>query len=254
MDLGVTDRVFVVTGGSRGLGRATAEVLVAEGARVVLGARDPQTLADVVTALGGPDRAMGLPMDLTDPSAPERLMAAAVGRYGRVDGALISCGGPPPGDALTTTDEEWRAGFEGAFLGPLRVARAVTQTVGEEGAAMSFVLSSSVRAPLTGMATSNGLRPGLASIVQQLAEELAPHRIRVNGLLPGRIDTDRVRELDARSGRSDTSRRRHEAMIALGRYGDPVEFGTVAAFTLSPAASYMTGSLVAVDGGSTRAR
>ena len=254
MDLGLTDRVFVVTGGSRGLGRATAEVLVSEGAHVVLGARDPDTLAAVASALGGPDQAMGVSVDLTDPSAPERLMAAAVGRYGRVDGALISCGGPPPGDALTTTDEEWRAGFEGAFLGPLRVARAVTQAVGDDGGSMAFVLSSSVRVPLPGMATSNGLRPGLAVVVQQLAEELATHRIRVNGILPGRIDTDRLRELDARSGRSETVRRRHESMIPLGRYGDPVEFGTVAAFVLSAAASYLTGALIPVDGGSTRVR
>jgi len=254
VDLGITDRVFVVTGGSRGLGRASAEVLVAEGARVVLGARDPEVLASVAAALGGPDRAVGVPTDLTDPSAPERLMAAAMGRFGRIDGALISCGGPPPGDALTTTDEEWRAGFEGAFLGPLRVARSVTQAVGEDGGSLAFVLSSSVRVPLPGMATSNGLRPGLAVVVQQLAEELAPRRIRVNALLPGRIDTDRVRELDARSGRSDTARRRHEALIPLGRYGDPVEFGTVAAFVLSPAASYLTAALIPVDGGATRVR
>ena len=169
-------------------------------------------------------------------------------RYGRLDGALVSCGGPPAGAVLTTSDDEWRTGFEFAFLGPLRLARSVAAAV-PEGGSIAMVLSSSVLRPLPDMATSNGLRPGLANIVRQLATELGPRRVRVNGLLPGRIDTDRVRELDARTGRAETVRRRHEETIPLGRYGDPVEFGTVAAFVLSSAASYIDGALITVDGG-----
>jgi 3-oxoacyl-[acyl-carrier protein] reductase len=254
MDLGLAGRVFIVTGGSRGLGRATAEVLVSEGARVVLGARHEDALATVASTLGGPEHAVGVAGDLTDPSCPERLVAAAVGRYGRLDGALVSCGGPPPGDAMTTTDEQWQAAFDGAFLGPLRVARAVAHAMTEEGGSLALVLSSSVLGPLPGLAASNGLRPGLAMLVKELAGELGAQRVRVNGLLPGRIDTDRVRELDARAGRADTVRRRHEDSIPLGRYGDPVEFGTVAAFVLSAAASYVNGALVSVDGGGSRVR
>jgi 3-oxoacyl-[acyl-carrier protein] reductase len=251
MDLGLTDRVFLVTGGSRGLGRAAAAALVAEGSRVVVAARDADRLAAEVSALGV-DHALGVPADLTDPTAAERLVAAAVGRYGRIDGALISCGGPAHGGPLELSDEQWRSAFESVFLGPLRVARAVAAAIGEDGGALAFVLSSAVREPIAGLAASNGLRPGLAGVTKQLSDELAPRGIRVNGLLPGRIDTDRSRLLDAKSGRAETVRRRAESSIPLGRYGDPVEFGVVAAFLLSPAASYLTGVMLPVDGGARR--
>lgn len=252
MDLGLTDRVFLVTAGSRGLGRAAASVLVAEGAHVVLNGRDGDRLATEVASLG-PDRAMGVPADLTDPSAAERLVAAAVGRYGRIDGALISTGGPQAGTPFELSDDDWRAAFELAFLAPLRTARAVAAAVGEDGGSLCFVLSSAVREPIAGLAGSNATRPGLAAVAKELADELAPRGIRVNGLLPGRIDTERVRTLDAARGRAETVRRRQESLIPLGRYGDPVEFGTVAAFLLSSAASYLTGVMLPVDGGARRA-
>lgn len=251
MDLGLTDRVFVVTGGSRGLGHAAARTLVEEGARVVLAARDPDQLGRAVAGLGGPERALGVPTDLRDPDAQERLTAAAIARFGRLDGALLSCGGPPPGSVLEATDEDWRAGFESVFLGPLRVARAMVEAM-EAGGSLAFVLSSSAREPIPGLAVSNGLRPGLAGVVKDLADELGPRGIRVNGLMPGRINTDRTRDLDARAGRGDSARRRQEAAIPLGRYGDPVEFGTVAAFVLGAAASYLSGALIPVDGGARR--
>jgi 3-oxoacyl-[acyl-carrier protein] reductase len=251
MDLGLQDRVFVVTGGSRGLGRATAEVLVAEGAHVVLAARDAGQLAQTVASLGGSDRALGVPTDLTEVGAEERLIAAAVARFGRVDGALLSCGGPPAGTVLETSDDVWRAAFESVFLGPLRTARALAATM-DDGGALAFVLSSAVREPIPDLSVSNGLRPGLAGVVKDLADELAPRAIRVNGLLPGTINTDRTRELDARAGRGDSARRRKEGAIPLARYGDPIEFGTIAAFTLSAAASYLTGAMIPVDGGARR--
>lgn len=251
MDLGLADRVFVVTGGSRGLGHATARTLVQEGARVVLAARDSHQLGLAVADLGGSEHALGVPTDLTDAGAEERLIAAAVARFGRLDGALLSCGGPPPGSVMETGDDAWRAGFESVFLGPVRVARAVVEAM-EAGGALAFVLSSSAREPIPGLAVSNGLRPGVAGVVKDLADELGPRGIRVNGLMPGRVNTDRTRELDAKAGRGDSARRRHEAAIPLGRYGDPVEFGTVAAFVLSAAASYLTGALIPVDGGARR--
>ncbi len=251
MDLGLADRVFVITGGSRGLGHATARTLVEEGARVVLAARDSHQLGLAVADLGGSEHALGVPTDLTDAGAEERLIAAAVARFGRLDGALLSCGGPPPGSVMETGDDAWRAGFESVFLGPVRVARAVVEAM-EAGGALAFVLSSSAREPIPGLAVSNGLRPGVAGVVKDLADELGPRGIRVNGLMPGRVNTDRTRELDAKAGRGDSARRRHEAAIPLGRYGDPVEFGTVAAFVLSAAASYLTGALIPVDGGARR--
>jgi 3-oxoacyl-[acyl-carrier protein] reductase len=251
MDLGLSDRVFVVTGGSRGLGRATVEVLLAEGARVVAVARTPEPLRELADTHDA-DRVTALPADLADPSAAERIVATAVARYGRVDGALISVGGPPTGSPLTVTDDVWRTAFETAFLGPLRMARSLATAFGDDGGALLFVLSTSVRTPLSELATSNGLRPGLAMVAKQLADELGPRGVRVNGILPALIDTERVRALDAARGRAETVRKRQSEAIPLRRYGDPVEFASVAAFLLSPAASYVSGTMVTVDGGLTR--
>jgi 3-oxoacyl-[acyl-carrier protein] reductase len=252
MDLGLRDRVFVITGGTRGLGFATAEVLVGEGARVVISGRDAERADQAARKLGGHDVALGLAGDLTEAGAESMLVAAATARYGRIDGALVSVGGPPAGSVLSTSDDAWRAAFESVFLGAVRTARAVANEL-SEGGALAFVLSTSVRSPIDGLAVSNGLRPGLAMVAKTMADELGGRGIRVNGLMPGRIETDRVRELDAASGRPVTQRREQESRIPLGRYGAPEEFGRVAAFLLSPAASYINGALVPVDGGALRA-
>lgn len=252
MDLGLEDRVYVVTGGTRGLGRATAEVLVSEGARVVVCGRDPETVAATAAELGGRERALGVPGDLAEPGTETRLVAAAHARWGRLDGALVSVGGPPAGTTALVGDAIWRNAFEQVFLGPLRVARAVAATCGPQGGSVALVLSSSVKQPLDNLAVSNGLRPGLAMAAKSLADEVGPRGIRVNGLLPGRIDTDRTRELDAAKGRAVSARRDREAEIPLRRYGEPAEFGRAAAFLLSPAASYLTGVMLPVDGGLVR--
>jgi 3-oxoacyl-[acyl-carrier protein] reductase len=166
---------------------------------------------------------------------------------------LVSVGGPAAGETLGLTDEAWRASFETVFLGALRIARAAVAVMGEDGGSLVFVLSTSVKQPIAGLAASNGLRPGLAMLAKTMADELGPRNIRVNGLLPGRIDTDRVRELDGTGAKGRKARTESESRIPLGRYGEPAEFGRVAAFLLSPAASFVSGSMVPVDGGMIRA-
>ncbi|MEV0265554.1 SDR family oxidoreductase [Streptomyces sp. NPDC050617] len=247
MDLGLEDRVYIVTGATRGLGNATARELLADGAKVIITGRDGKTVAAAADELG--DGCAGVPADNADPDAADRLIAAARDRFGRLDGILISVGGPPPGSAADNTDEQWRAAFEAVFLGAVRLARAASQALGA-GGVIAFVLSASVHEPIDGLTISNGLRPGLAGFAKSLSVELGPRGIRVLGLLPGRISTDRIRELDALGGGdAEENQARRTAAIPLRRYGTPAEFGRTAAFLLSPAASYVNGVMLPVDGG-----
>ena len=251
MDLGLAGRAYVLTGASRGLGFATAQCLVADGARVVVSARDAGRVAEAVSRLGGEGNAAGVAADLADPATPERLVAAARDSFGRLDGALVSVGGPPRATAAAVTDAQWQESFATVFLGAVRMARTVAGAL-EPGGAVAFVLSTSARSPIAELGISNGLRPGLAGMAKDMADELGPRGIRVLSLLPHRIMTDRNRELFAATGDPQRAQAEAEAAIPLRRLGDPEEFGRVAAFLLSPAASYLTGLSVPVDGGAVR--
>lgn len=232
MDLDLTGRRYVVTGGSRGLGLATAQALAADGATTLLVARDAKRLSEASHALGpGHDT---LAVDLADAGAADRIAQAA----GVIDGVLVNVGGPAPGSVLELDDAQWGAAIEGVLMATVRLLRALSPQV-TAGGSMLVVLSSTAKEPIHELGASNALRPGLAMVVKDLADSLAP-RVRVNGILPGRIATDRLRAVatgDLGHG------------IPLGRAGEPEEFGRAAAFLLSPAASYITGALVPVDGG-----
>ncbi len=246
MDLGLGGRGYLLTGASRGLGLATARALVGDGARVLVSSRSQESVDRAVAGLG--DGASGVAADLADPGAAELLVTTALERLGRVDGLLVSVGGPAPGSVLQTAEGDWRAAVDSVLLGPLRLLRALVPHL-SEGAAIGMVLSTSVRQPIGHLAISNALRPGLAMTLKALADELGPRGIRVVGLMPGTIATDRIAEIEAASGDATAARARTEQGIPLRRVGDPDEFGRVAAFVLSPAASYVTGTMVAVDGG-----
>jgi 3-oxoacyl-[acyl-carrier protein] reductase len=253
VDLGLEGRVYLVTGGSSGLGRATAAALAADGAKVVISSRSQEKVDAAVAGIGA--NAAGLAVDNADADAAERLTALALEKFGRVDGALVSVGGPPPGSTTKISDDAWKSAFEGIFLGAVRLTRHLaplldTGTGREDGGAIGYVLSSSAKTPLPGLSISNGLRAGLAMLAKDLADELGPQGTRVLSLLPGRILTDRTIALEKGD---PEARKRSEAAIPLRRLGDPAEFGRVAAFLLSPAASYMTGSIVSIDGGLIRA-
>jgi len=244
MDLGLSGRVFVVTGASEGLGLACVRELLREGAVVTVSSRSRDKVAGAVDHLSAdwPGAVDGVAADNGDPSSAERLVAAALSRWGRLDGLVISVGGPPPSTALAADDADWQSSFQTVFLGALRLVRAAVPRL-SEGSAIVLVLSTSVKSPLPGLGISNGLRPGLAMVAKDLADELGPRGIRVISMLPGTFATARAAGLDVSSADS----------IPLRRIGEPDEFGRTVAFLASPAASYITGSTVAVDGGAMRA-
>ena len=256
MDLGLTGKVAMVAGASRGLGFAVAQALAAEGARVSMASRD----GDAVQAAGAKIRAatgaeiLAVKADVRDAAAIRNWHDETVAALGPVDRLFTNSGGPPAGRFADFDDDAWRAAFELLVLSAVRLVRAVVPGMRGRGGAILVSTSSSVKEPIANLTLSNVVRASVAALAKTLAQELAAEGIRVNHLIPGRIDTDRLRELDAiiawRGGISvDEQRGRAMAGIPLGRYGRPAEFGKAAAFLLSDAASYITGATLQVDGG-----
>jgi 3-oxoacyl-[acyl-carrier protein] reductase len=252
MDLNLTDRRFLVGGASHGLGAATARALAAEGARVAGAGRDRQTLADALRPLGG----VPVVADLSTADGPSAAVLEAVSALGGLDGLLVNTGGPPQGSFAALDEAAWERAIAGTLLSTIRLIRAALPHLREgRDPAITVILSSSVREPIPGLVTSNVLRPGLVGLIKSLVGEIAP--IRINGVAPGRFDTDRVRSIDetraAETGQTiEAVQDQTRARIPLGRYGDPDEMGRVIAFLLSPAASYLNGVILAVDGGMIR--
>lgn len=246
MDLGMAG-TWLITGGTSGLGLAAARCIVAEGGDVLLLSRDPARGEAACQELGS--AATWLCGDLAADDLLDRIEAHHP--LERMRGALLSVGGPPVGQTTQISDDDWRAAFESVFLGPVRLSRQLAAAC-PHLEVLGWVLSTSARSPIPGLSISNGLRPGLGMLVKDLADELGPRGVRVLALLPGRFDTPRVRHLESASGDPVAARAAAAAQIPLRRLGRPAEFGEVATFLLSPRASYVTGSLIAVDGGSTR--
>jgi 3-oxoacyl-[acyl-carrier protein] reductase len=198
-----------------------------------------------------------VPADLSTPDGPARAVEAAVAAFGGLDLLVVNSGGPPPGRFDELDDDAWQAAIDGTLWSAIRLIRAALPHLREgRDPAIVVNLSSSAREPIPGLVTSNLLRPGLAGLIKSLVEEIAP--VRINGIAPGRLATDRIAQIDAARSRMtgmpvEQVERQAVARIPLGRYGDPVELGRLAAFLLSPAASYITGAIVPIDGGMVRA-
>jgi 3-oxoacyl-[acyl-carrier protein] reductase len=249
MDLGLQSKTFVVGGASKGLGRAIAETLIAEGARVILMARDQAALEQAAVELG--DRATPLAADMAYPGSAETVATAVAQTFGTLDGIVVNAGGPPAGTVFDLTDDQWLGAYQLLIGGPIRLLRALAPMM-TTGGAILFVTSTSIRQPVPNLDTSNVLRPGVGALVKVLSRELAP-AIRVNAVAPGRFATDRVRSLDQLKAENRglapaDVQAETIATIPLGRYGEPAEMGRVGAFLLSPAASYLSGVVLQVDG------
>jgi 3-oxoacyl-[acyl-carrier protein] reductase len=257
MDLGVKNKVAMVGGASKGLGYAVARALAADGARVSIASRDADALrraAETIASETGVT-AFSFAADLSTADAIGGWHAATVKEFGGVDMLFANTGGPPAGTALSFDDAAWYAAFDLLLMSVVRAVRAVVPTMRARGGGAILVgTSSTVKEPVPNLALSNVMRSGVTSLVKTLSGELAPVKIRINSLLPGRIATDRLEHLDRinaeRAGVPiDEQRRRAASVIPLGRYGAPEEFGRAGAFLLSDAASYITGASLQVDGG-----
>lgn len=253
MDLGLTGARALIGGGSGGLGSAIGEALIAEGAQVGLASRPGEKLQATATRLG----ATAVPVDLATSDGPGDAVATAVAAFGGLDLLVVNSGGPPPGGFDELDEAAWQAAIDGTLWSAIRTLRAALPHLREgRDPAVLVILSSSAREPIPGLTTSNLIRPGLAGLIKSLVAEIAP--VRINGLAPGRIATDRIAQIDAARSRQtgvpvEDVTRQTVARIPLGRYGDAAELGRVAAFLLSPAASYVTGAIVPIDGGMVRA-
>src|SRR5438132_5575245 len=257
MDLGLRDKVAMVGGASKGLGYAVARALAGEGARVSIASRDREAIqraADTITRETG-SPAIATAVDLSKGDAITAWHAATTNAFGGVDLLFANTGGPPAGTALGFDDAAWQAAFELLLMSVVRTVRLVVPSMRARGGGAILVgTSSTVKEPVPNLALSNVMRSGVTSLAKTLSVELAPDKIRVNTLVPGRIATDRLTYLDGANAQKagiavEEQRKRALSTIPLGRYGAPDDFGRVGAFLLSDAASYITGTAVPVDGG-----
>lgn len=261
MDLGIAGKVALVTGSSKGLGRAVAARLAREGSRVAMCSRDADALEVAATAIAKDSGRQPLwrACDLTEPDQLGDLLRYVRSELGPIELLLVNTGGPPRGDFLEIGDEAWRAAFESSALPAVRLIRDVLPDMQGLGhGAIVTITSSSVRQPIAGHWLSNVMRPGIWGLVKTLALDLAPTGIRVNNIAPGRMVTERVRAADERKAAKlgvsvEEAQKGQLERVPMRRFGAPEDIGDAAAFLLSERASYVTGVTLHVDGGMVRA-
>lgn len=257
MNLQVKGKVYMVAASSKGLGFGIARELALNGATVCLASR---TKKEVEKAAENLRKETGTTVfatvfDAANPKSIKNWILEIVNAYERIDGLVVNAGGPPPGNFDDFSDEDWQAAFNLTLMSAVRLIRGVLPIMRTgNGGSILTITSLSVKEPIDRLLLSNVFRSGVTSLVKSLSNELARKNIRVNNLFPGRIDTDRVKSLDKnlaeKAGAStEDIKSKFEKAIPLGRYGTIDEFGKAGAFLLSPAASYITGTSLAVDGG-----
>ncbi len=243
MDLGLRGKRALVLGGSRGLGKAAAKALAAEGARVAICSRSAERLQAAAVEVGAE---IFLPLDLAQPGSARRAVEEATRSLGGVDVLLVNTGGPPKAKFQEATQAQWRAEFESLWMGAIDSIQAALPAMrAQKWGRVLVVTSVAAKEPMPALTISNGFRAGLLGLVKSLAHEVAIDGVTVNALLPGFTRTERLVEL----GTTDAQ---IAAQVPAGRMGLPEEFGAAAAFLASQQAAYITGQALAIDGGWTR--
>jgi 3-oxoacyl-[acyl-carrier protein] reductase len=242
MDLGLSGRTAIVCGASSGMGLAIAERLAAEGANVAMLGRRREVLAREAERIG----ALAVKGDLTIPAHLDRLVETTLAAFGGIDVLVLNGGGPPPGNAVDVGGIAIEEAVALLLTPFVELTTRCLPHLRHSGRGRILAIESiSVREPIPGLALSNAVRPGVVGWLKTLARELAPEGITVNTIAPGKIDTDRMRALYGSDGPPATD----IGQIPVGRLGTPAEIAAVAGFLVSEAASYVTGTVVPVDGG-----
>jgi len=261
MDLGLQDKVAIVMAASKGLGRACATALAAEGARVTIGARGTQALEKTAQEIqqATRSRVLAVPTDVTKAEDVEAIVAATVREFGHIDILVNNAGGPPAGTFASFGDAHWQTAFELNLLSTVRLVRLVLPHMRTTGSGRIItIVSTSVKQPIDGLLLSNAIRSGVVGLAKTLSVELAPDNITVNNVCPGRILTDRLRQIyhineRVQQGVSEEAVLKEMSQdIPLGRVGKPEELGAFVAFLASQQAAYITGTTIQVDGGLVR--
>jgi 3-oxoacyl-[acyl-carrier protein] reductase len=256
MDLGLKGKVAMVAGASRGLGFAVADALALEGAHVSIASSNESSISQAgarLSTYGG--GVLATAIDVRDAGQIASWIDRTAERFGGVDLLFTNSGGPPAGAALSFDDGAWQNTIELLFFSALRMIRGVVPLMQKRGGGAVLVsTSSSVKEPIANLGLSTVVRASVSALAKTLAIELAPDHIRVNQIIPGRVETDRIRQLDDITAKkqgitAEQAKAKSLAAIPLGRYGDPAEFGRAAAFLLSEAGAYITGATLQVDGG-----
>ncbi|MEW6265860.1 MAG: SDR family oxidoreductase [Thermodesulfobacteriota bacterium] len=257
MDLGLTGRIALVCGGSKGLGRAAATALAKEGAKVIIAARGQEALnqaaADITNLTGA--EVTPVSADLSDPEQARLLARSALSAWGRVDVLINNAGGPPAGLFLDFSDQDWEAAIRLNFLSAVVLTRELVPGMKERrwGRVINFT-SIAVKQPIDGLILSNAVRAAVHGWAKSLSNELAAFGVTVNNVLPGYTLTERVRNLSLTLGRQrgvspEKIIEEYEAQIPMNRLGRPEDFGHLAAFLASDLAGYITGASIPIDGG-----